>query len=113
MPKFKVGDTVTLISEEYLDQLNDWKDRKAVITEIWKDPRKDDGDCIITIVSGNNYTNNYPAKDLRLRQINKNQDKLIETNKTTIKKMLKKKNQGSLPRHITIYCIKNYNILIK
>ena len=107
MPKFKIGDTVTLISGEYLDQLSDWENGKAVITHL----QNGSFSCTITIVSENNYTNSYSAEDLR--QIDKNQDKLIETNKTTIKKMLKKKNKGSLPRHIAIYCIKNYNILIK
>lgn len=109
IPRFTVGDEVTLTGGINIRQLNEWKDKKAIITEIF------DNGLSVEIRSKNNYSNSYSIKDLKIiKQDKKTIEKLKKQreNEKIIKQFSRKKG-NTLVNHISIYCIKNYNFKIK
>lgn len=96
---FRQDDEVTLVSGEFIDQLEYWKDNKALVSR----NQYQDEDYIY-IKSGNGYRNGYLAEDLRLIKKGKT---IINKNKDFIKKHSKKKN------FITTYLIQNFILITK
>ena len=96
---FKIGDEVTIVSGEFIKQLAEWRDNKALITRT----EKTEGKGWVLIKSGNGYTNGYKIKDLKLTKANK----MMETNKNFIKKHNKKKD------FITTILIQNFFLITR